>query len=63
MSALDEPITPLVEIESRVQERAKDLHLDLSTDEGINAGLRALIEDQILRVERPTTSAGCVRSS
>lgn len=47
MTTVDEPLTPLVEIELRVLERAKDLQLDLSTAEGA-AGLRALIEDQIL---------------
>lgn len=37
---------PLIEIESRVQRRAKDLDLDLTTPEG-TAGLRALIDDQL----------------
>ena len=47
MSITDEPLTPLVEIERCVLERAKDLQLDLATGEG-TAGLRALIEDQIV---------------
>ncbi len=41
-------VAPLTEIETQVKERAKELTLDLSTDSGV-AGLRALIDDQILR--------------
>ncbi|MEM7285094.1 MAG: ATPase, T2SS/T4P/T4SS family [Actinomycetota bacterium] len=47
MTIIDEPVTPLVEIERRVLEQAKNLQLDLSTPDGA-AGLRALIEDQII---------------
>ena len=47
MTAIEEPLTPLVEIERRVLERAKGLQLDLATGDGA-AGLRALIEDQIV---------------
>lgn len=47
MTAIEEPLTPLVEIELTVLERAKDLQLDLATSDGAS-GLRALIEDQIL---------------
>lgn len=43
-----EELSPLAEIERRVQDRAKDLQLDLTTVEGVN-GLRALIDEEILR--------------
>lgn len=39
-------LSPLQEIEVRVQERAKDLQIDMSTDAG-KRGLRALVEEQI----------------
>jgi pilus assembly protein CpaF len=41
-------LSPLVEVERRVQERAKDRALDLSTPEGAHA-LRALLDEQIAR--------------
>ena len=47
MSAPEE-LSPLVEVERRVQERAKDLALDLETAEGAR-GLRALLNEQIVQ--------------
>jgi len=41
-------VNPLVEIEHRVQARAKDLALDMGGPDG-DAGLRALIDDEIRR--------------
>lgn len=41
-------VAPLIEIEQSVKERAKDLTLDLAAPEGV-AGLRALIDQEILR--------------
>jgi pilus assembly protein CpaF len=42
----DDDLNPLLEIEERVQARAKDLALDMATPDG-DAGLRALIDDEI----------------
>jgi pilus assembly protein CpaF len=42
----DDDLNPLLEIEQRVQARAKDLALDMATPDG-DAGLRALIDDEI----------------
>ncbi len=47
MSPPEDLITPLADIESRVQERAKDLALDLAGSDG-TSGLRALIDEQII---------------
>ncbi len=44
----DDDLDPLVEIEQRVQARAKDLSLDMGGPDG-EAGLRALIDDEIAR--------------
>jgi pilus assembly protein CpaF len=43
---VDDDLNPLVEIEQRVQSRAKDLALDMATPDG-DAGLRTLIDDEI----------------
>ena len=43
-----DPPTPLVEIERRVQERAKDVALDMSTAAGAS-GLRQLIDEELRR--------------
>ena len=45
-TARDDELNPLVEIEQRVQARAKDLALDMGGPDG-DAGLRALIDDEI----------------
>ena len=42
-----EEISPLGQIEVRVQDRAKDLALDMSSDEG-KAAIKALIDDSVL---------------
>ncbi len=41
-------VSPLSQIEQRVQDRAKDLALDMDSDEG-KAAIRALIDDEIAR--------------
>ena len=48
MDDFSETVAPLQEIEVRVQERAKDLSLDLAASDG-RAGLRALIDEQLVR--------------
>lgn len=48
MDDFSEIVAPLQEIEVRVQERAKDLSLDLAASDG-RAGLRALIDEQLVR--------------
>jgi pilus assembly protein CpaF len=48
MTVVDDPVPPLVEIERRVQERAKDVALDMSTPTG-ERGLQQLIDDEIAR--------------
>ena len=48
MSAVTDESPPLVEIERRVQERAKDIALDMSTDRG-EQSLRQLIADEVAR--------------
>jgi len=48
VSAVAEGAPPLVEIERRAQERAKDLALDMAADTG-EAGLRNLIDDELTR--------------
>ena len=48
MTVLAADAPPLVEIERRAQERAKDLALDMGASTG-EAGLRSLIEDELAR--------------
>ncbi len=48
MSALADSAPPLIEIERRAQERAKDLALDMADHTG-EVGLRNLIEDELTR--------------
>ena len=48
MSAVTDESPPLVEIERRVQERAKDIALDMSTGRG-EQSLRQLIADEVAR--------------
>jgi pilus assembly protein CpaF len=45
---IDDELDPLVEIEQRVQARAKDLSHDMAGPQA-EAGLRALIDDEIER--------------
>src|SRR5438128_1205139 len=48
MTSTAEVLPPLVEIERRVQERAKDIALDMSSAAG-ERGLRDLIDDELGR--------------
>jgi pilus assembly protein CpaF len=52
MTAVDEPrgddLTPLAEVEQAVQDRAKDIALDMGTAAG-RAALRSLIDDELAR--------------
>ena len=48
MSTVVDDSPPLIEIERRVQERAKDIALDMSTPTG-EQGLRSLIDDEVAR--------------
>jgi pilus assembly protein CpaF len=48
VSAAEKTISPLAEIERSAQERAKDVSLDMSSDDGAPK-LRALIDDEVAR--------------